>query len=77
MLPEIVPIFPEILACSRAPTARKRAAEVAIEERYTKKVEKASQKSLQTPPILIPISTVVTSIDCRRLSLLNTVRVPF
>jgi hypothetical protein len=70
-------ILPETSACSRAPTTPQCAAEEAIEERSTKKVEKVSQKSLQTPPILIPISTVVTSINSRRLSPLNTVRIPF
>jgi hypothetical protein len=51
-------ILPETSACSRAPTARKRAAEEAIEERYTKKVEKLSQKSLQIPPILINLTVL-------------------
>jgi hypothetical protein len=58
-------ILPETSARSRAPTARKRNAEEVIEVRKTKKVKKASQKLLQMPPMLIPISTVVTSINSR------------
>jgi hypothetical protein len=54
-------ILPETSARSRAPTARKRNAEEAIEVRKSKKVKKVSKILLQMQPTLIPISTVVIS----------------
>jgi hypothetical protein len=54
-------ILPETSARSRAPTARKRNAEEAIEVRKSKKVKKVSEILLRMQPTLIPISTVVIS----------------